>query len=166
MRVGRLVKISLSGFDWITHNYVVLDNQIGDMWIGPTVACGTRDQDQGQDTLLVDRLIVPFSKLLHAALLLLTQEQMGICEGTFVSHCVWEAVYSLEGWEWYPNGYMGCKGPMTREGTSRAEALIREWTQNCVFTYMLYQISSFLLGFAELIRLSTMAPTHVWPICI
>ena len=37
------------------------------------------------NTLLVRLLVVPLSKALHAALLLSTQEQMGTCEGRFVS---------------------------------------------------------------------------------
>ena len=39
----------------------------------------------GFNTLPVCRLAVPLSKALHAALLLSTQEQMGTCEGRFVS---------------------------------------------------------------------------------
>ena len=40
----------------------------------------------GFNTLPVSLLIVPLSKALRAPLLLSTQEQMGTCEGRFVSH--------------------------------------------------------------------------------
>ena len=39
----------------------------------------------GFNTLLVRLLVVPLRKALHAALLLSTQEEMGTCEGIFVS---------------------------------------------------------------------------------
>ena len=75
------------------------------------------------NTLPVRPLVVPLSKALHAALLLSTQEQMGTCEGRSVSRgamCVWAAVYSPGSWDGYPDGYMDCKGPMTREGTCQS----------------------------------------------
>ena len=46
-------------------------------------------------TLLVRRLVVPQNKTLHTALPLTNQEQMGTCEGRFVSRgAKWAAVYS------------------------------------------------------------------------
>ena len=75
------------------------------------------------NTLPVRLLVVPLSKALHAALLLSTQEQMGTCEGRFVSRgsrlrvsrCI-----LLREFEMDIQLDMECKGPMTGESTCQS----------------------------------------------
>ena len=75
----------------------------------------------GFNTLQVRPLVVPLSKALHAALLLSTQEQMGTCEGRSVSRGAKLRLSGSPGsWDGYPDGYMDCKGLMTREGTCQS----------------------------------------------
>ena len=77
----------------------------------------------GFNTLLVRLLVVPLSKALHAALLLSTQEQMGTCEGRFVSR---GAKLRVSGCilprelRWLSRRIWTVKGPMTREGTCQS----------------------------------------------
>ena len=97
----------------------------------------------GFNTLLVRLLVVPLSKALHAALLLSTQEEMGTCEGRFVSR---GAKLSVSGCI-LPRELRGLsrriwtvKGPMTREGTcqslqSRALSLDVDSKQWLYFMY-------------------------------
>ena len=74
----------------------------------------------GFNTLPVRLLVVPLSKALHTAFLLSTQEEMGTCEGRFVSR---GAKLRVSGCilprelRWNPDGHMDSKGPVTREGT-------------------------------------------------
>ena len=100
----------------------------------------------GFNTLPVQLLVVPLSKALHAALLLSTQEEMGTCEGRFVSR---GAKLRVSGCilprelRWISRRIWTVKGPMTREGTcqslqSRALSLdvdSKQW----LFTYILGQ---------------------------
>ena len=68
-------------------------------------------------------LVVPLSKALHAALLLSTQEEMGTCEGRFVSR---GAKLRVSGCilprelRWLSRRIWTVKGPMTREGTCQS----------------------------------------------
>ena len=77
----------------------------------------------GFNTLPVRLLVVPLSKALHAALLLLTQEEMGTCEGRFVSR---GAKLRVSGCilprevRWLSRRIWTAKGPMTREGTCQS----------------------------------------------
>ena len=77
----------------------------------------------GFNTLPVRLLVVPLSKALHAALLLSTQEQMGTCEGRFVSR---GAKLRVSGCilprelRWLSRRIWTVKGPMTREGTCQS----------------------------------------------
>ena len=77
----------------------------------------------GFNTLPVRLLVVPLSKALHAALLLSTQEEMGICEGRFVSR---GAKLRVSGCilprelRWLSRQIWTVKGPMTREGTCQS----------------------------------------------
>ena len=74
-------------------------------------------------TLPVRLLVVPLSKALHAALLLSTQEEMGTCEGRFVSR---GAKLRVSGCilprelRWLSRRIWTVKGPMTREGTCQS----------------------------------------------
>ena len=109
----------------------------------------------GFNTLLVRLLTVPLGKALHAALLLSTQEEMGTCEGRFVSRgamlrmsgCILpRELRWLSRWIWTVNG------PMTREGTyqslqSRALSLdvdSKQWLY--LFTFHLLGGSKARLG--------------------
>ena len=75
------------------------------------------------NTLPVRLLVVPLSKALHAALLLSTQEEMGTCEGRFVSR---GAKLRVSGCilprqlRWLSIRIWTVKGPMTREGTCQS----------------------------------------------
>ena len=75
------------------------------------------------NTLPVRLLVVPLSKALHAALLLSTQEEMGTCEGRFVSR---GAKLRVSGCilprelRWLSRRIWTVKGPMTREGTCQS----------------------------------------------
>ena len=77
----------------------------------------------GFNTLPVRLLVVPLSKALHAALLLSTQEEMGTCEGRFVSR---GAKLRVSGCllprelRWLSIRIWTVKGPMTREGTCQS----------------------------------------------
>ena len=77
----------------------------------------------GFNTLPVRLLVVPLSKALHAALLLSTQEEMGTCEGRFVSR---GAKLRVSGCilprelRWLSRRIWTVKGPMTREGTCQS----------------------------------------------
>ena len=77
----------------------------------------------GFNTLSVRLLVVPLSKALHAALLLSTQEEMGTCEGRFVSR---GAKLRVSGCilprelRWLSRRIWTVKGPMTREGTGQS----------------------------------------------
>ena len=77
----------------------------------------------GFNTLPVWLLVVPLSKALHAALLLSTQEEMGTCEGRFVSR---GAKLRVSGCilprelRWLSIRIWTVKGPMTREGTCQS----------------------------------------------
>ena len=84
----------------------VLDSGLGSM------------SSPGFNTLPVRPLVVPLSKALCAALLLSTHELMGTCEGRSVSCGVKLRV--SDRWDGYPDGYMDCKGLMTREGTCQS----------------------------------------------
>ena len=67
--------------------------------------------------------VLPLSKALHAALLLSTQEEMGTCEGRFVSR---GAKLRVSGCilprelRWLSRRIWTVKGPMTREGTCQS----------------------------------------------
>ena len=77
----------------------------------------------GFNTLPVRLLVVPLSKALHTALLLSTQEEMGTCEGRFVSR---GATLRVSGCilprelRWLSRWIWTVKGPMTREGTCQS----------------------------------------------
>ena len=77
----------------------------------------------GFNTLPVRLLVVPLSKALHAALLLSTQEEMGTCEGRFVSRGpklrVSGCILPRE-LRWLSIRIWTVKGPMTREGTCQS----------------------------------------------
>ena len=77
----------------------------------------------GFNTLPVRLLVVPLSKALRAALLLSIQEEMGICEGRFVSR---GAKLRVSGCilprelRWLSIQIWTVKGPMTRECTCQS----------------------------------------------
>ena len=96
-------------------------------------------------TLPVRRLVVPLSKALHTAMLLSTQEQMGTCEGRFVSR---GAMLRVSGcilprelrwiFTWI---YAEWKGPITREGTCQSlqsRALSLDVDSKHWFTFTFY----------------------------
>ena len=93
------------------------------------------------NTLPVRLLVVPLSKALHAALLLSTQEQMGTCEGRFVSRgaklrvsgCILpRELRWISNWIWsvktlWPGNVL--------VKVCRAELWAWMWTQNSDFTF-------------------------------
>ena len=108
------------------------------------------------NTLLVRLLVVPLSKALHAALLFSTQEEMGTCEGRYVSR---GAKLRVSGcilpreMRWLSRRIWTVKGPMTREGTcqslqSRALSLDVDSKQWLYFTLLYFTIVWVVLLYA------------------
>ena len=101
------------------------DNTIAASWSSGRVqdsGLGSRSSPEF-NTLPVRLLVVPLSKALHAALLLSSQEEMGTCEGRFVSR---GAKLRVSGCilprelRWLSRRIWTVKGPMTREGTCQS----------------------------------------------
>ena len=93
------------------------------------------------DTLPVRLVVVPLSKALHAALLLSTQEQMGTCEGRFVSRdaklrvsgCILpRELRWISKWIWTVKAQWPGKVLVK---VCRAELWAWMWTQNSDFTF-------------------------------
>ena len=83
---------------------------------------GSRSRSRpGFNTLPVSRLALPLNKTFQAALLLSTQEQMGTCDGRFVSHGdklpVSGCIFPRELRSISRRIHKDFKGSMTREGT-------------------------------------------------
>ena len=101
------------------------------LWLVAASWSSGRVQDSGLgsrskpefNTLPMRLLVLPLSKALHAALLLSTQEEMGTCEGRFVSR---GAKLRVSGCilprelRWLSRRIWTVKGPMTREGTCQS----------------------------------------------